>query len=77
MGDPGQLDEKERESLGIRERFPKGIIEAIDAFGKSKWLSTVLGEAVVKTYVSIKREEQKYLEQLNPEKRRDWLIERY
>lgn len=75
--DPSTLSENEREDLGIRQRFPKNLAEALDCLVADEGLERILGQAAVENYVTVKKEESEMLEDMDPGKRRHWLIERY
>lgn len=77
LDDPGKLSEEERTALGISEQFPKGLLEALDGFGKADFGDGCLDDEVVKAYVAVKRGEHEFLQGMESERRRDWLIEWY
>ena len=77
LDDPGKLGEEGRTALGVSEQFPKGLSEALDVFGKADFGEMFLDDEVVKAYVAVKREEHEFLQGMEPDRRRDWLIERY
>ena len=77
LGDPSIISAKERKDLGIKEQFPKSIREALINLEQDKALQQILGRAFVDTYLTVKRTESKMLEKMDPDKRRNWLIERY
>lgn len=75
--DPAKLSADERRKLGIFETFPESLDEALDYLEGQEELSEILGETLVDDYILVKREENKMLLAMDPEKRRNWLIERY
>ena len=75
--DPSKITTKEREELGISEKFPKSISEALSCLEADEQLRHILSEAVVSTYLTVKRAESEMLQKMEAEKRRNWLIERY
>ena len=75
--DPSKLTSEEREELGIREKFPKSINEALSCLEADEQLRHILSEVVVNTYLTVKRAESEMLQKMEAEKRRNWLIERY
>ena len=77
LGQPGELSPEQREELGIRERLPKSIRGALECLRADRELGALLGEDVVKTYITVKEAEGKMLEEMEPKERRRWLIERY
>ena len=82
VGDAAALSEEERMGLGVRERLPRslgealGVLEGEEGDGLRAALGEV-GEEVVGTYVSVKRAEREMLGQMGEEERRDVLIGRY
>lgn len=75
--DPSTLTAEEREELGITKRFPGSISEALGDLEADEQLRHVLSEAAVETYLRVKRAESEMLQKMEPEKRRNWLIQRY
>ncbi|KAK4691745.1 glutamine synthetase, partial [Lecanoromycetidae sp. Uapishka_2] len=76
LEDPASLSAEEREKFGIKEKFPKGIEEALDALEADKGLCEILGPAA-DVYATVKRAENDMLKEMEPDERRNWLIERY
>ncbi len=76
LEDPASLTAEERKELGIKDNFPKGIEEAVDALEADKQLCEILGPAV-DVYAKVKRAENEMLKKMGRHERRDWLIERY
>lgn len=77
ISDPSSLSSEERKFIGITQRFPEGIDEALICLEQDEELCKVLGKPVVDTYVIVKRTESAILKEMHPEKRKNWLIERY
>ena len=75
--DPALLTEQEREDLGISERLPRNIGDALSCLRNDARLGEIVGEAAVYTYLLVKEAECAKLEKMDAEKRRHWLIERY
>lgn len=75
--DPSTITAKEREELGITKQFPKSISEALGYLEADEQLRHVLGNSAVENYLAVKRAESKMLQEMEPVKRRNWLIERY
>ena len=75
--DPALLTEGERKEMGIEERLPRSIGEALGCLKEDTKMREILGGAVVDTYLTVKMEEGAMLEKMEEERRRDWLIERY
>lgn len=75
--DPAALDEAGRGELGIRARMPGGVEEALGELEADEGLRGVVGEEVVRAFLAVKRAEVEMLGEMDGEKRRHWLIERY
>ena len=73
--DPSTLTAKEREELGITKQFPKSLNEALSSLEADVELCDIIGN--VETYVKVKRAEIELLQKMEPERRRNFLIERY
>ena len=74
--DPSAISAEEREKLGIKDRFPRGIEQALQNLEQDKELWEILGPAA-DTYCKVKRVEKALLDGMEEGERRDWLIERY
>lgn len=81
MGDcrrnPSQLSTEEKEELGIREKLPKTIEEALEVAEKDERLASVMSEGILRHFLVMKREEQGMLGEMGEGERRVWLMERY
>ncbi len=77
LKDPAHLTEQERDELGISERLPRSIGEALKCLREDAQLREILGGEVVDTYLTVKTAEGEMLQQMDAERRRHWLIERY
>lgn len=75
--DPAKLSEVERKQLGISQRLPTSIAEALDHLQKDRRLRKILGSAVIDNYLVVKKTETEKFAAMDPDKRRNWLIERY
>ena len=75
--DPAKLSESERKQLGITQRFPKSIAEALDHLREDVSLREMLGNAIIDSYLTVKNAETEKFAKMKPDKRRNWLIERY
>lgn len=75
--DPSKLSEAERNQLGISQKIPANIAEALDHLQADKSLRKILGHAITDNYLTVKKAEIEKFEKMEPEKRRNWLIERY
>lgn len=56
--DPGNYSEAEREQLGIK-RFPTSMAESLDALEQDEVLTSALGDVLSKSYLAVKRLENK------------------
>ena len=77
LKDPATLTERERDELGISERLPQSIGEALECLDHDIPLREILGEAAVDTYLTVKNTECDALQKMEAGRRRNWLIERY
>lgn len=75
--DPAKISAKERKDLGITKQFPKSIDEALSCLEEDAELCANLGRSVVENYTNVKRTEDERLKKMEPEKRKNWLMERY
>jgi glutamine synthetase len=76
-GNPARLNDTQRAEYGITRRLPKTIEEALASLENDLSLKSTLAEDVVTNYVIMKRMEQDMLGEMNEERRRIWMIERY
>ncbi len=70
--DPGTLDDDEREARGY-ERFPTTLAEAVDALDGDDALRAAMGDALVDSYVQVKRSEWEQSTDENGEWESDYL----
>ncbi|KAI0158311.1 hypothetical protein GGR57DRAFT_43208 [Xylariaceae sp. FL1272] len=75
--DPAKLDEEERKALGISERFPSKLEEALHALEDDDVMISLLGREVVERYVGVKEGELALLSPMSDKDRRMWVMERY
>jgi glutamine synthetase len=75
--DPSALDEQGRARYGITTRMPGSFEEAVEALNGDGPLKEILDHELVDNYVIMKDAEQKMLDGMEEEERREWLIERY
>lgn len=75
--DPATVDEHRRQELGITQNLPSSVQEAFQYLREDHRLSEILGDGVVDTFLTVKAGEAAMLERMEPEARRNWLIERY
>ena len=76
QNDPSKKSEEERRELGIRERFPDGIEQALKNLERDEELWGIMGGAA-ETYCKVKRAEKEMLDGMEDMEKRRWLIERY
>ncbi|KAA8570005.1 hypothetical protein EYC84_002343 [Monilinia fructicola] len=74
---PAKLSQADRDDYNIKEMLPGTLDEALAALKIDQDMCRILGEAVVVTYIAMKRGELELLKPMNDEQRRNWLIERY
>ena len=75
--DPAKLSDEERKSLGIEEKLPTSLEEALEELAEDEGLAEMLGKDVVARYIAIKRAEAKLLSGMEADERREWIIEHY
>lgn len=75
--DPATLTSQQRDELGITEKFPTSLIEAWSHLEEDDVLRAALGQELMDCYTRVKRSERKMLLSMEPDRRRNWLIERY
>lgn len=71
------MTEEQRMVYGITKRMPATIEESLLSLEENKTLEASLGSGIIKTFVAMKRKEQKKLEAMPDGERRVWLVERY
>ncbi|QSS51891.1 developmental protein FluG [Histoplasma capsulatum var. duboisii H88] len=71
------LSPSQRAALSITTRIPSSLEESLKALESNVELQTLLGPGFVRRYVCVRRGEQKMLNAMDKEQRRNWLIERY
>lgn len=74
---PSRLDEEGRARYGVTRRMPRGVEEAMEALMVDGALREVLDGGLVDGYVGMKDQDQRMLEKMDEEERREWTIERY
>ena len=75
--DPATLKKSQRKDLGINVSLPTTITEALKNLKDDATLRGIVGQKVVDTYLAVKKAENEMLVKMEPEERRQWLIERY
>jgi glutamine synthetase len=76
-GDPALLDPAARARLGIDQRLPDGILDALQCLDRDAALGDILGGPCVRTYLAVKRAESDMLLAMSEGSRRAFLLDRY
>jgi glutamine synthetase len=75
--DSACLSDAERVELGIKERLPRSLDEAMAALKAGTELIQIVGKELVDLYLKVKGAETKFLNTMETEDRTQWMIERY
>lgn len=75
--DPAKITPEAREKLGIKEKIPASIEEALRCLREDEEMHDALGRMVVEDYLQLKTAEVEVLKGIEPTKRRNWLMELY
>jgi len=75
--DVSTLSEDERENLGITERLPDTLQKSLDCLSENEALINMLGRELVDDYLAVKHAETEMLNQMDEQKRKNWLMARY
>lgn len=75
--DPASLTENDRKELNVSKMLPESIEEALEALEKDEELTDLLGSELVDKYSAVKQSEFKFLNSMEAEERRRFLIARY
>lgn len=75
--DPASLTENDRKELNVSEMLPRSVEEALGALENDEELTDLLGQELVEKYSSVKQFELKFLESMEDEERRRFLVARY
>ena len=73
---PARVSDEERFNYGISRMLPKNVGEALVKLGEDEELKKMIG-VIGDDYMVMKKVEQNMLEEMSPEERRAWLVERY
>lgn len=76
-GNPAHLSSSEKEELGIIKKLPVTVAEAIEAAETDVELEQAMPEGMLKHFLTVKKEEQEMLGEMDESARRVWLMERY
>ncbi|TAQ91123.1 hypothetical protein B7494_g555 [Chlorociboria aeruginascens] len=77
QSDPATLSDSERKRLGIVEKLPGGLEEALEALEESQVLKEVVGTEILERYLGTKRAEIKFLAKMEDVEVREWVLDRY
>ncbi|KAL4913682.1 hypothetical protein BDW62DRAFT_205349 [Aspergillus aurantiobrunneus] len=75
--EPNKMSDPERAALGIKSKMPGDLAESLQNLEANEVLKQILGDALVSTYLTVKRCELKVVQQMTPEEERTWFISRY
>ena len=75
--DPASLTDEERNKLGIEEKLPASLEEALEELDEDEGLGNILGREVVTRYIAVKKAEADLLNGMEADERREWILERY
>ncbi|KAK0290689.1 hypothetical protein LTR35_000121 [Friedmanniomyces endolithicus] len=74
---PTTLSDEQKHEMGITQRLPTNLDQAIEALQQSGSLADALAPGVVSHYLAMKQAEQKMLSLMPQHERKRWLMERY
>lgn len=74
---PNSMSEQERDALGIKDKMPGGLTESLECLEGNERLRDILSDALVSTYLTVKRCELEVVKQMTPEEQRAWFISTY
>jgi len=75
--DPANLTENDRKEMGVTQMLPGSVEEALGALREDEELVGHIGAELVERYTALKEFELKFLQKMDEEERRQWLMERY
>lgn len=75
--DPATLHDEARRELGITQKLPSSLEEALKALAADTRLADLLSPLVVGRYIAVKRAEMQLLGPMGPTQRWNWIVERY
>jgi glutamine synthetase len=75
--DPANLTDEERKKLGIEEKLPTSLEEALEELEEDEGLVEMLGKEVVARFIAVKKAEADMLNGMEAHEKREWIIERY
>lgn len=74
---PNNMSVEEREALGVKDKMPAGLAESLEYLEANERLRGVLGDALVSTYLAVKRSELDVVQKMSPEEQRAWFVSTY
>lgn len=74
---PAEMTAAQRGEVGVAERIPGSLREALDALREDGELGGMMGRELVERYVAVKTAELELLRGMGDEERRTWVMERY
>lgn len=77
LRDPSLLSDKERAELGIKDKLPSSLQEALGALTNDKDIVKAMGSDLCSRYRQVKHGEMKLFETMKPWELKAWTIERY
>lgn len=75
--DSAYLSDAERLELGIGERLPRSLDEAMEVLRANTEVIDIMGKELVELYLKVKDAEMKLLNAMETKDRTQWMIERY
>lgn len=75
--DPASLTENDRKELNVTQMLPASLEEALEALTEDAELTELLGAELVEKYTAVKEFELKFLNTLEDDERRQWIMARY
>ncbi|PWY75295.1 FluG family protein [Aspergillus sclerotioniger CBS 115572] len=75
--EPYKMSGQEREALGIKAKMPGELAESLKYLEADEGLKSILGDALVSTYLDVKTCEMKVVRQMTSEEKRTWFITKY
>lgn len=75
--EPNKMSDQERAALSINSKIPSHLSESLHNLEANKCLQEILSDAMVSTYLAVKKGELRLVQQMTPEEERAWFIGRY
>lgn len=76
-GNPAELTDEERTQLGITQKLPEGLWEALQELEADVELRQALGTSMMEKYLTFKRSEKTAMNDMDKSTRFRWEVERY